>query len=328
MKIFITGATGFLGNEVLKALHSRKHTITALVRTPQRAKFPEDVKIVPGAVEQTDAYRDALKDQDVFLHIAALVKMWVRDRKDFDRVNVDALENAIQATAKAGIPKFVYVSSFMALGPSDGAPLREEDARRTDHTHNDYERTKMLGDQAARKYQKQGHPITILYPGVIYGPGNMTDGNIVAKNLIPFLNGKMPFGLALLPWSYAFVQDLVRAFVTIIETQPASNRFILGGDNKSGAEFYKIVHEITGKKPPSINIPFSMATFAGYMEYLMAEWFGKEPVLMTHEVARIYRHAWALDSSLAIKELGYQVTPMKDGLIEMITWLKNAGYVK
>lgn len=328
MKIFVTGATGFLGNEALKALHARKHTLTALVRSPQRARLPEDVQVVPGAIEQTDSFRSALKDQDVFLHIAAMVKMWTRDRKDFDRINVYALENAIQAAATAGVSKFVYVSSFMALGPSDGPPLQENDERRTALTHNDYERTKMLGDQLARKYQAQGHPITIVYPGVIYGPGNMTDGNIVAKNLIPFLNGKMPFGLDLQAWSYAFVQDVVRGLVTIVETNPPSNRYILGGDNKTGSEFYKIVQDITGKKPPVMNIPFPMATFAGYMEYLMAEWFGKEPALMTHEVARIYKHAWTLDSSRAISELGYQITPMKDGLVELIGWLKNAGHIK
>lgn len=329
MRIFVTGATGFLGNEVLKALHANKHEITALIRTPQRATtFPTDVKIVPGSVEQPDSFKDALKDQDVFVHIAALVKMWVRDRKEFDRVNVDALENAIQAAAKAGIQKFVYVSSFMALGPSDGPPLKEEDARRVDHFHNDYERTKHLGEQVARKYLQQGYPIYILYPGVIYGPGNMTDGNIVAKNLIPFLNGRMPFGLKLLPWSYAFVHELARTFVKVIETQPPSHRYILGGDNKSGPEFYQIVYEITGKKPPAVNIPFPMATFAGYLEYLMAQWFSREPSLMTHEVARIYQHAWELDSSLAIKELGYRITPLKEGLIEMIAWLKNVGYIK
>lgn len=329
MKIFLTGATGFLGNELMKALHAKGHEITALVRTPKRAtNFPTDVKVVAGVVEKTDSYRAALKDQEVFVHVAALVKMWVRDRTEFDRVNVDALDHAIQASTAAGISKFVYLSSFMALGPSNGVPLKEADPRRLQVFHNDYERTKYLGDQVARKYVQQGLPVYIVYPGVIYGPGNLTDGNIVAKNLIPFLNGKMPFGLKLLPWSYAFVKELVRTIVRIIETTPPSHRYILGGDNKSGPEFYQTVYEVTGKKPPAMNIPMPMATVAGYMEYLMAQWFGKEPSLLTHEVAKIYRHAWALDSSLAVKELGYRVAPLKEGLIEMIAWLKNSGYVK
>src|SRR5262249_32793416 len=250
--------------------------------------FPASVKIAHGTVENTDAFRESLKGQDALVHLAALVKMWAADPKSFDRINVDALESLIQASTHAAIPKMIYSSSFIALGPSNGKPISETDSRRTDHFHNDYERTKFLGDQTARRYQGQGTPITILYPGVIYGPGNLTDGNIVAKNMIPLLNGRMPFGMKLLPWCYSFVNDVVDAFVKVIETDPPSKRYILGGDNRSGVEFYATISEITGKKPPSINIPFPLATLTGYAEYLIAEWFGKEPSMLTHEVSRIY----------------------------------------
>ncbi len=229
MRIFLTGSTGFLGQELLKTLHSRDHQLTALVRSPAKASaFPSAIRIVKGAIEDPAGYREALAGQDVFLHVAALVKMWVRDRKQFDLVNVESLENAVRASTSAGIPKFVYASSFMALGPSDGPPLTEADARRADHFHNDYERTKYLGDLSARKLLAEGHPLYVLYPGVIYGPGHLTDGNIVAKSLIPFLNGKMPFGLALKEWSYSYVQDVVSGFIKVIEEQPASRRYILG----------------------------------------------------------------------------------------------------
>ena len=329
MNIFITGATGFLGNEVLRGLHARDHQMTALVRSPQRAShFPNEVQLVAGSVEDLASYRNSLQGKDAFVHIAALVKMWVRNRQEFDRVNVEAFENVLKASADAGIRKFLYTSSFIALGPSNGEAIREEDARRTDHFHNDYERTKFLGDQIARRYLKEGYPLTIVYPGVIYGPGNLTDGNIVAKNIIPFLNGKMPFGVALKVWSYAYVQDVVRAFVAMIEGNPPSRRYILGGDNQSGPDFYKTLYEITGKKPPAINIPTAWARAAGYGEYLLAEWFGREPKLLTHEVARIYEHSWSYDSSLAKQELHYQITPLKEGLAQMVGWLKNAGYVK
>ena len=200
--------------------------------------------------------------------------------------------------------------------------------RRSNVLHNDYERTKYLADQKARKLQQEGFPLYILYPAVIYGPGNLTYGNIVAKNLIPFLNGKMPFGLPLKAWSYVFVQDVVNGFVKVIENTPPSNRYILGGENHTGESFYKTVHEVTGKKPPAMNMPFSMAKMAGYGEYLLAKIFGREPSLLTHEVVEIYKLSWAYDSSRAINELGYSITSLKDGLIEMIGWLKNEGYVK
>lgn len=329
MKIFLTGATGFLGQELLKELHTRKHEITALVRSPQRAAgFPAGVQLVQGSMENLESYRSALKGHDIFVHVAALVKMWSRDRKDFDRVNVEGTENAILAVSDAGLRKFVYASSFMALGPSNGEPLKEEDARRTQNCHNDYERTKYLADQMARRYIEQGYPLYVMYPGIIYGPGNLTDGNIVAKNIIPFLNGKMPFGLSIKVWSYAFVQDVVQGFVKVIEGEPPSRRYILGGDNRSGEEFYQTLYEVSGKKPPRWNIPLSVAAVTGYGEYLLAEIFGREPTLLTHEVAQVYKRSWTYDSSRAIRELDYKITPLKEGLTRMVAWLKNAGHIR
>ena len=328
MNIFITGATGFLGQQILAALHARKHHLTALVRSPARASFPEEVRIVQGAVEDAKAYASHLKGQDVFVHVAALVKMWVPDPNEFDRVNVQAVEDAIRKAADAGIEKFIHTSSFIALGPSNGNPLTEEDGRRTDHFHNHYERTKFLGDQIARKYQQDGYPVTILYPGVIYGSGSLTDGNIIAKNIIPLLNGTMPFGLSILTWSYTFITDVVQTFVRIIEKRAPSNRYILGGDNRSGVEFYQALQEVSGKKPPAMNIPLPVAKLAGYTEYLLAKLFGREPAMLTHQVVEIYKHNWAYDSSRANKELGYTITPLKQGLNDLVKWLRASGHVK
>src|SRR5206468_12900516 len=98
VKIFMTGATGYLGSQLLQRLSSNGHEITALVRSEKGARdFPSGVSLVQAKIEDPASYRNALPQQDVFLHIAALVKMWVRDRAQFDRVNVEALESAIQA---------------------------------------------------------------------------------------------------------------------------------------------------------------------------------------------------------------------------------------
>jgi hypothetical protein len=76
------------------------------------------------------------------------------------------------------------------------------------------------------------------------------------------------------------------------------------------------------------NIPFPLAAVAGFGEYALAVLFGREPQMLTHQVVQIYKHSWAYDSSLAQKELGYRITSLKDGLVEMVGWLKNTGYVK
>jgi len=329
VRIFITGATGFLGHELLEALRARGHEMTALVRSrPRAAPLAPGVRCVEGAVESPDSYRAALGGQDALVHTAALVKMWSRDRSEFDRVNVAGTETLLRAAVGAGVGKLVYASSFIALGPSNGAPLREDDARRTTEVHNDYERTKLLADQAARRLIGEGLPLYVIYPGVIYGPGNLTDGNLVARNIIPFLNGTMPFGMAIKAWSYAFVQDVVQGFVKVIEGDPPSRRYILGGDNRSGQEFYQALQRATGRKPPRWNIPLGVAFAAGYGEFLLAELFGRPPSLLTHEVVRIYRRSWTYDSDRAARELGYSITPLEEGLRRLVAWLKSAGHVR
>ena len=330
MKIFITGATGFMGHELMKALHARGHAMTALVRSPDRiVGFPPDVGLVTGTLETIEPWRARLAGHDALVHVAALVKMWARDPSEFDRVNVAGTEAILRAAADAGVGRLVYASSFMALGPSDdGAALREDDPRRTSVVNNDYERTKHLADIVARRLIDEGLPLRVLYPGIIYGPGNMTHGNIVARSLVPFLEGRMPVGLPLKAWSYAFVDDVVAGFVKVAETETPSRRYILGGDNHTGPEFYRAVQSITGKRPPLVNLPLAMARLAGYGEYALAELFGREPTLLTHEVARIYEHAWAYDSSRAKAELGYRITPLDEGLRRTIDWLRTAGHLK
>ncbi len=329
MRIFMTGATGFLGHELMKDLHARGHELTALVRSPERAAaFPADVRLVTGAVEDPASHRAALAGHDALVHVAAVVKMWARDRREFDRVNVEGTESILRSAADAGVGRLVYASSFMALGPSNGRPLAEDDPRRSETWHNDYERTKHLADQRARRLIEEGLPLRIIYPGVIYGPGNLTHGNIIARNLVPFLDGRMPFGASIRTWSYAYVQDVVAGFVRVIEGDPPSRRYILGGDNKSGEEFYRALHVASGVRPPRFNVPPAMASAAGWGEYLLAELTGREPKLLTHEVARVYRRSWSYDSSRAIRELGYAITPLEVGLTRMVEWLRREGHVR
>lgn len=328
MRVFLTGGTGFLGHELLRALHARKHAIIALIRTPEAAAtLPQGVEPLVGAVERPETYRAALRGQDAVVHTAALVKMWTRDRGEFDRVNVGGTERLIRAASEAGVPKIVYTSSFIALGPSNGRPLGEEDPRRTTEVHNDYERTKVKADETARRLIAEGHPLFVLYPGVIYGPGNLTDGNLVARNIIPILNGTMPFGMSIRAWSYAYIDDVVAGFLRVLETTPPSRRYVLGGDNRTGPEFYAALHAASGRRP-LFNIPLGVAAAAGWGEYLLAQIFGRPPRLLTHEVVRIYRKAWTYDSSRAAREIGYTITPLTEGLKALVEWLRRNGRVR
>ncbi len=171
MKILVTGGTGFLGREVARLLLAGGHQTTLLVRPGRK---PSDLEAglatVPGDVTDASSLAAALGRDDGFqavLHMAALVQMWMPDRRVFDQVNVQGLLNVLAAARAAKVERVVYSSSFMALGPSRGRPRREEDLPAGPPFHNDYQRTKYLADQIARERMADGWPLTTVYPGVV-----------------------------------------------------------------------------------------------------------------------------------------------------------------
>ena len=153
MRVLLTGGTGFLGRAVARRLLAAGHQVTLLIRP---GRVPEDLEPgleqARGDVTDPESLAAALPaggGTDAVIHMAALVQMWMPDRRVFDQVNVQGLVNVLNAAREAGVRRVVYSSSFMALGPSAGAPRREEDAPGGPPFHNDYERTKYLAGQAA-----------------------------------------------------------------------------------------------------------------------------------------------------------------------------------
>src|SRR5262249_35610188 len=165
------------------------------------------------------------------VHMAALVKMWVPEREEFDRVNVEGLRHALAAAEDAGA-RLVYTSSFMALGPTSAEPADESRVHAGGY-RNDYERTKARADVLAREPAAAGRDAVLLYPGVGYGPGARTAANIVVNRIADPLRGASPgvIGPGDRLWSYAFVEDVAAGHVAALERGRRGERYLLGGDN-------------------------------------------------------------------------------------------------
>ena len=326
MRVLVTGVTGFLGGRIAARLAGDGHVVSGLVRVRKRwADREEKIEAVEGDVLDAAAVRRAVSGCDAVVHCAAMVKPWAKDRGTFDRVNVGGLRHVLDA-ARAADARVVYTSSFIALGPTDGATFDEDTPRAAGQPHNDYERTKLAADRVARDAAAEGFPIVRLYPGVAYGPGAITAGNHVVTNLIRHARGKVPglLGAGDRRMSFAYVDDIASGFAAALERAKDGSAYILGGDNKTLVDLFAAFEAETGIAPPKMKIPYALARFAGRLERWRAELFGVEPEL-TDEIVRIYAHEWAYSSARAESELGYRVTPLREGVAKTVAWLRERG---
>jgi farnesol dehydrogenase len=328
VKVLLTGGTGFLGKNVARRLAGAGHDVRLLARpSANLSALPEGVEVVRGDVTDADAFGHAAEGCGAVMHMAALVKMWVPDAGEFDRVNVGGLRNALAAAQRAGA-RLVYTSSFIAVGPAGPEPADESRIHDLRRFRNHYERTKALADAEARAAAAAGRDVVLLYPGVVYGPGELTEANLVVKMVRDHLTGRLPalVGPGDRLWSYTFADDVAAAHVAALARGRAGERYFLCGENASLTDFFARLETLTGVRGPRRHIPFALAAVLGRALHLWADLTGAPPEL-TEDVVAVFREHWAYRSDKAQRELGYPCTPLVDGLRQTLEWLRAARLV-
>ena len=306
MRVLVTGGTGYLGSAVVKALVSGGHVPVVFARRAANVAPPSSA--FPGDERDADAVSRAAAGCDAICHTAALVSLWRPRREEFDEVNVGGLRNVLAAAERHRIPRLVYTSSFLALPPR-GA--------RTPQRSNDYQRTKVDAHAIALEAIGRGLPIVCVYPGVVYGPGEITEGNFVGKLVADHLAGRLP-GIvgADSRWSYAYVDDVAEGHVRALERGQPGGRYLLCGENAPQRRVFEIVRELTGRALPR-RIPAGAARLLGSIEELKSALF-RVPPQLTRRTVDILTSDWSFGSELAIAELGYRITPLGVGITRLV----------
>ena len=312
MKVLVTGGTGYLGRSIVGALVAAGHDVVLYGRTASASGLPGAP--VDGDVRDAARLREAARGCDAILHSAALVATWRPSSREFDDVNVGGLRAILDAAGRNRVRRILYTSSFLALPPAglEGAP-----------EWNDYQRTKAAADALADAAVRQGAPLVRLYPGVIYGPGAATDGNLVGRMVADHLAGKLPGvvgGHRI--WSFSFVEDVAAAHVEALRSGAPGARYLLGGEDAPQMRVFDIVRQLTGRRQPR-RIPGWLASPAALADELLAEWFGRTPLLTTGTLEILLRD-WPLGHRRAAEELGYHVTPLEDGVARMVQAILGA----
>jgi nucleoside-diphosphate-sugar epimerase len=307
MRVLVTGGTGYLGQAIVRALVARGHAPVVFARRASQSGLA--IATVDGDTGDQAAVLRAAAGMDAIIHAAALVTIWHPRPSTFDSVNVGGLENTLEAARALDIGRVVYTSSFLAYPPADGGvPLRA----------NDYQRTKVRAGEIARNAIRAGVPLVSLVPGVVYGPGTATEGNLIGRMVRDHIAGRLP-GLvgAACRWSYAYVDDVAEAHVTALLPQIEAGEYVLGGDNAPQMRVFEIVRDETGIPLPR-RIPEPIAMAAACLEELRARVTGRLPAI-TRGVVEILRHDWSLDSARSVEKLSYRSTPLATGIRALLS---------
>jgi len=322
MKIFLTGGTGYLGQQLRAALLEAGHQVAVLTRQAREEGAGSRLTWIRGDLADGPPPVETLHQYRAVIHAAALVKSWAPDRRVFDRVNVEAYEGLLERCSRAGVSRVLHTSSFLSLGPTRGdQPMREGDRAPRETYLTDYERTKRLADAVTDRWVARGLAVATLYPTILYGPGERTDGNLVGKTIWWIARGRFPglVGPGDRKWNLAYVPDVVRGHLLALERAVGGQRYILGGEDILLDDLVRRIHELLGKRPRYRRLRVETAeALGGFLEWT-ARWTRKAPDL-TRGVAGVYRHHWSYDSAKSVKDLGYRITPLETGLTETVRW--------
>lgn len=306
MRILVTGGTGYLGRAIVERLAARSHVPVVLARRASQSGV--DAETCDGDVCDVEVIARAAKGCDAVCHLAALVSVWQPRPQIFDEVNVGGVRNVIAAVERTGVARLVCASSFLARPPA---------GRLTPIAANDYQRTKVAADAVMSEAIARGAPLVRLYPGVIYGPGTSTEGNLVGRLVRDHLAGRLPGVIgADRVWSFSFITEVADAFVTALERGVPGTSYTVGGINEPQMRLFEMVRVLTGRALPR-RLPFALASLVGLGEELRARLTGRPP-LVTRGAVEIFRHDWPLDSADAMRDLGYHVRPLQEGVEALV----------
>ncbi|KAI0507577.1 hypothetical protein KFK09_013703 [Dendrobium nobile] len=340
MLILVTGASGYLGGNLCRALIADGHTVRAFVRPSSdlsslgiggRGEVGDSsLELAYGDITDPPSLLEACAGCEVIFHAAALVEPWLPDPSRFFSVNVGGLRNILQASKETKtIKKIIYTSSFFALGFTDGYVADEKQVHQGKVFCTEYEKSKAIADKIALDAAANGVPIVLLYPGVIYGPGKLTTGNILAHILIERFSGRLPgyIGHGNDMLSFVHVEDLVYGHIAAMYKGQVGERYLLTGENASFIQVLDIAAAITKTSKPRLHIPMWLIELYGWISVFFARMTGKLP-LISYPTVRVMKHQWAYSCEKARDQLDYRPRSLNEGLTEVLPWLKSLGLIK
>jgi dihydroflavonol-4-reductase len=327
LKVFVTGATGFVGSHVAQELSRHGADLRILIRSSSKLANLEGIpaETVVGDLLQVDALRSALDGCDAVMHVAADYRLWVTDPEKMHATNVTGTRELLRLAREQGVARVVYTSSVATMGFfSDGRLCDEATPVSLANMIGHYKRSKYLAEQEAVAAARAGQQVVILNPTTPIGPGDIKP-TPTGRIIVDFLKRKFPAymdtGLNLVD-----VAEVARTHVDALTVGQSGERYILGGENLTLKQLLDKMSAITGLPSPTMRVPHSVAMmFALWDQTFTGRLLGREP-RATVEAVRMGKKMMFVSSAKAERDLGFRVVPVYAALRSAIDWFRANGY--
>jgi dihydroflavonol-4-reductase len=334
MKCFVTGASGFVGSNLVHELLSRGHRVKALLRpnADERALAGAKFERATGDVLDRKLLLREMEGCDWCFHAAASYHLWLRNYQPMYAANVDGTRNVLEAAGKAGCRRIVYTSTVGCIGlprieNTVTIPASEQQTILPEQLTNHYKRSKWQAEEVAVKLVREGLPVVIVNPSAPVGPRDIRP-TPTGQLIVDYLNRKLPaFVETGLNWVH--VRDVAAGHILAAEKGSIGERYILGNmqGNWTMEETLRVLEEVTGIPVPKIKIPRWVALTAGYFNETLARVTGIPPRVPLAGVRMAKYRMW-FDPTKAVLQLSMPQTPPKQALVDAVEWFRANGYAR
>ncbi len=328
MRALVTGATGFVGAAVARALLREGWEVRALARkgSDRRNLQPIAVEVVEGDLADAASLQRALAACEGLFHVAADYRLGAFDPEQLYKTNVEGTRNILNAARAAGVRRVVYTSSVATIGiPKDGSPGTEASPSTLADMIGHYKRSKFLAEEVAREAARAGSAVVIVNPSTPVGPGDVKP-TPTGQMVFDAAAGRMPAyvdtGL-----NIVHVDDVATGHLLAYHRGRVGERYILGGQDMTLREILVEIARLTGRKPPNVRLPGGIVMPVAYVAEAFARLTGRS-TRITVEGVRMARKRMFFSSAKAVSELGYQWRAPTLAFADAIAWFKEQGLLR
>jgi dihydroflavonol-4-reductase len=325
--ILVTGASGFLGSAIAKALREEGRRVRVLVRaSSSRVNVDAADEVAVGDLLDRASVARALAGVCQVIHTAADYRLWAPPGEDIVRNNVESTRIIMEEAQRAGIERIVYTSSVATIDLRSGGVVNEQNTLPADAAIGAYKRSKVLAENLVSDMaSRDGLPVVIVNPSTPIGPRDVKP-TPTGRIIVEAASGRVPAfvdtGL-----NFAHVDDVAAGHLAALRQGRIGERYILGGENISLRDMLSEIATVVGGRPPRVRLPRSAVYPIAFGAELYARISKREP-FVTLDGLRMSRYRMFFDDSKARRELGYTSRPYRQGLIDAIDWFVQAGYLR